>query len=187
MSPSHHPSNLSRSISAALSLAALLTVGCGREAKPAAAANAEVQAPPQPAPTESVAPEHHSSLEISESVRQKCNLPNEPREAPQFDYDEAALRPRGQGILDELARCLKAGGMTGQSIIVVGHADSRGSEDYNMALGEKRARAAADYLERQGVSPAQLSVVSRGEQDASGGNEREWQLDRNVQIAEKSP
>jgi peptidoglycan-associated lipoprotein len=175
-------SNSTRGRALALTLV-LAAAGCGHDAKPPAAPDAE----PLPAAAPPAAPPPRASLEISESIRQKCDLPNTPVDAPQFDYDEAALRPRGEGILEDLARCLREGNMKGQTISVVGHADPRGSEEYNFSLGQKRAQAAADYLEEHGVPSSSIWVKSRGEQDASGTNEQEWQLDRNVQIAEKAP
>ncbi len=159
-----------------------LSLGCSHDSKPAVTATPT--APPPQAATSSTSSQ--ASIEVSESLRKRCDLPNEPAEAPQFDFDQAALRPRGEGILEGLARCMLDGNMKGQSIAVVGHADPRGSDSYNFALGERRAQAAADYLKGHGVPSEQVWIKSRGEKDATGSSEQEWQLDRNVQIAEKT-
>jgi outer membrane protein OmpA-like peptidoglycan-associated protein len=171
---------------ACVAFAAIFATGCGHDAKPAVAANTDIVPMDAPVPV-AVSQPLQGSVQISEGVRQKCDLPDTPSDAPQFDFDEAALRPRGEGILEQLARCLQSGNMMGQTISVVGHADPRGSEEYNYSLGEQRARAAADYLQQRGVPSSQIAVESRGEEDASGHDEQSWQLDRNVQIAEKSP
>ncbi len=164
-------------------LGAFFTLGCSHDAKPAVGTT-ENASPSQAAATPSMSTQ--ASIEVSESLRKRCDLPNEPAAAPQFDFDEAALRPRGEGILEGLARCMLDGNMKGQSIAVVGHADPRGSDSYNFALGNRRAQAAADYLKAHGVASSQVWVTSRGEQDATGSGEQAWQLDRNVQIAEKT-
>jgi len=159
-------------------------VGCSHESKVAVAPD------PAPAPTQATqsaaaTPTNQDSIEVSASLRQRCDLPSTPTEAPRFDFDDAALRPRGRSILDGLAHCMLEGNMKDQSVTVVGHTDPRGSEDYNFSLGARRAQAAASYLSSQGVSESHVWVKLRGEQDATGDSEKEWQLDRNVQIAEK--
>lgn len=67
-----------------------------------------------------------------------------------------------------------------EQVTLVGHADPRGSEAYNYELAARRAQAEADYLLGKGVPDTQLWVESRGELDANGETEAEWELDRNV-------
>jgi len=164
----------------------LLGVGCAHESKPAVVPEPEPELARASQPV-AASPTDQASIEVSESLRKRCDLPNTPAEAPQFDFDDAALRPRGLGILDGLVHCMVEGNMKNQSVTVVGHTDPRGSEDYNSALGARRAQVAASYLTGQGVSASQVWLKSRGEKDATGNSEEEWQLDRNVQIAEKDP
>lgn len=66
------------------------------------------------------------------------------------------------------------------SVKIEGHTDERGTEEYNLALGERRARAAFDYLVMLGVNPAQLSMVSYGElyPAVEGSNEEAWSQNR---------
>ncbi|HEY5373271.1 MAG TPA: OmpA family protein [Polyangiaceae bacterium] len=127
-----------------------------------------------------------TSFKVSEAVRVKCNLPDTPTASPQFDFDQADLRPRGMGILDEIATCVQKGSMMGEGLIVTGHTDPRGSDSYNEDLGMRRANNARDYLVSRGVASADITVTSRGEQDASGDEAAGWQLDRRVAIDERS-
>ncbi len=70
-------------------------------------------------------------------------------------------------------------------VILGGHADERGSREYNIALGEQRAKSVARMMIVQGVADNQLEIVSYGEEkpDADGMNEAAWQLNRRVEIA----
>ena len=78
-----------------------------------------------------------------------------------FDYDQSTLTSSARAALDAQAGALRGG--SGE-IRLEGHADERGSREYNLALGERRAKAVADYLAIQGVSRARIDVVSYGEE-----------------------
>jgi peptidoglycan-associated lipoprotein len=78
-----------------------------------------------------------------------------------FDTDSSELGPAEKAKLDTTAACLKA--KERLRVTVVGNADERGSEDYNLALGHRRADAVAAYLEGRGVSSQQLVTESHGE------------------------
>jgi outer membrane protein OmpA-like peptidoglycan-associated protein len=123
-----------------------------------------------------------TTIVLSPELRKGCELPDTPAEAPQFDYDESDLRPRGADILDGVARCLTTGRLQSHSITIIGRADPRGSEQYNKALGRDRATAARAYLIEKGVPAQRISFVSRGEQGAKGDDKQSWQLDRRVDI-----
>lgn len=151
--------------------------GCaGEDGPPQAAAAVEpATAPGSPAST-------HTDIAVSESIRARCNVPENPREAPQFDFDAASLRPRGEGILDKVAECMRKGSLQGQRLRLVGHADPRGPDSYNRQLGMARALAARDHLRSRGVPASALDAASRGELDATGTDPASWQLDRRVDI-----
>ncbi|MEM9489910.1 MAG: OmpA family protein [Myxococcota bacterium] len=84
-----------------------------------------------------------------------------------FDFDQWTVRSDARETLDVLAECMrKLSGDVG--LYVYGHADENGTEEYNIALSEQRARAVADYLARLGIDPAQLRVVPKGELEPSG-------------------
>lgn len=98
-----------------------------------------------------------------------------------FEFDSAELKPEAMRALDAHAKVLKA---TGVRVVLEGHADERGTREYNMALGERRAASVQRYLTLQGVSPAQLELISYGEERpvALGSDEESWALNRRVEL-----
>jgi len=79
-----------------------------------------------------------------------------------FDFDVSNVNNTYATILDAHAKFLNAN--TDVNVLIEGHADERGTPEYNIALGERRAKAVQTYLENMGVSSSQLSVVSYGEE-----------------------
>ncbi|XQW86303.1 peptidoglycan-associated lipoprotein Pal [Thalassotalea piscium] len=79
-----------------------------------------------------------------------------------FGFDKSSVSAEYSVVLDAHAKFLNEN--TNVSVLVEGHADERGTPDYNIALGERRAKAVVTYLENMGVSPSQLSIVSYGEE-----------------------
>ena len=79
-----------------------------------------------------------------------------------FDYDQAVVRQADQATLDRKAAILAANPKL--KIRIAGHADERGSDEYNLALGNRRAAAAKRYLENKGVDGSRMDVVSYGEE-----------------------
>ncbi len=95
-----------------------------------------------------------------------------------FEYDKYDLTP---GILEILSINAEALSNHSQAIIrVEGHCDERGTEEYNLALGQKRAQAVQDYLIKYGVDPAAISIITFGESIPvdRGHNERAWSSNR---------
>lgn len=158
------------------SVQSLLLLACSKTAPPPSVAAEQPPTQPSAAPP--------GQIVVSTSVRTKCDLPDTTGEAPQFDFDDTSLRPRGMGILDQLALCMREGALKGQRVTIVGHTDPRGSEDYNRRLGTLRAEVARDYLTGKGVPSEGVAVTSRGEQDATGEGPGAWQQDRRVEIQE---
>jgi len=79
---------------------------------------------------------------------------------PHFDFDKASIKPEGKRRLDDVVRLMRDN--PSLRITAVGHTDSVGSDAYNLKLGERRARAVADYLGDQGVSMSRMDVRSEG-------------------------
>lgn len=79
-----------------------------------------------------------------------------------FEYDSAQLSPAAQSALEQHATWLQS--HRDIKVVVEGHCDERGTVEYNLALGEQRARAARDYLATLGVAPERLRVVSYGKE-----------------------
>ena len=79
-----------------------------------------------------------------------------------FDFDVSNVNQQYSAILDAHAKFLNAN--SDVKVLVEGHADERGTPEYNIALGERRAKSVVTYLENMGVSASQLTVVSYGEE-----------------------
>jgi peptidoglycan-associated lipoprotein len=99
-----------------------------------------------------------------------------------FDFDKSGIKPEDQANLDRKAAILKAN--PGLMIQIAGNCDNRGSDEYNLALGNRRAAAAQRYLINQGVSAGQISIVSYGEERPvnPAENEAAWAENRNDQF-----
>lgn len=79
-----------------------------------------------------------------------------------FEFDRASVSSKYYSLMDQHAAFLRKN--PSQSIVIEGHCDSRGTPEYNIALGERRAKSVETYLQNAGVSAAQISVVSYGEE-----------------------
>ena len=95
-----------------------------------------------------------------------------------FSYDSAALDGNSQAVLYRQAAFLN--GNPSLTVTIEGHCDERGTREYNLALGERRAAAARDYLLAQGVDPARIKVISYGKERPAmaGSNEASWAKNR---------
>src|SRR5690606_26275542 len=98
-----------------------------------------------------------------------------------FEFDKYDLTAESRAVLLAHADKLKGASV---AVRLEGHADERGSREYNMALGEKRANAVRDFLVTQGVSGASLETVSFGEEQpaATGSDEASWAQNRRVEV-----
>ena len=99
-----------------------------------------------------------------------------------FDFDSFSVKPEYQSLVDQHARFLQ--GNRGRSVAVEGHTDERGSREYNLALGQKRAEAVRRALTLVGATDAQIEAVSFGEEKpaASGASEDAYSQNRRVEI-----
>jgi peptidoglycan-associated lipoprotein len=97
-----------------------------------------------------------------------------------FGYDQAALDDQATRVLTAAAECVQQA--PGRGVFLIGHTDPRGTEEYNIALSERRALVVADYLARLGIDPARFRVIPKGETEASGADEAGWTEDRRVEI-----
>jgi peptidoglycan-associated lipoprotein len=98
-----------------------------------------------------------------------------------FDFDQYTLSAEGQAVVDRNLATLKSGG---QHIRLEGHADERGTREYNLALGERRANAVAQYLEANGVAKGRIEMISYGKERPAdlGHDEAAWSKNRRVEI-----
>jgi len=127
-------------------------------------------------PVDTTTPPIDNSANQVEQV-QEVNLTN----VVYFDFDKYDLTAESRAVLLAHADKLKGASV---SVRLEGHADERGSREYNMALGEKRANAVRDFLVTQGVSGSSLEVVSFGEEQPAvmGSDEASWAQNRRVEV-----
>ena len=99
-----------------------------------------------------------------------------------FDFDQAIVKRSGHEELNKHARVLSGDGY--MRIRLEGHADERGTREYNLALGERRANAVRAYLIAQGALRSQIEVISYGEEKPANSdhNESSWAQNRRVEI-----
>lgn len=116
------------------------------------------------------------SLIVAENILVACGIDR--REA-YFPYDSAKLRDGAEQLLEEVAACFEDGPMSEEALEITGHADPRGSDEYNRELGADRAESVADFLNREGVEAARLDTMSMGERFASDDPDQ-WRYDRKV-------
>ena len=95
-----------------------------------------------------------------------------------FAYDSYSLAASAQATLNKQAKWLKANPSV--AIAVEGHADERGTREYNLALGDRRASSVKDYLMSQGISSNRISTISYGKERPvkSGSNDTAWAQNR---------
>ena len=99
-----------------------------------------------------------------------------------FDFDQAIVKRLGHDELNKHAAAMKQNPSLRARL--EGHADQRGTREYNLALGERRANSVRAYLVAQGVSSSQIEVISYGEEKpyATGSTEMSWSYNRRVEI-----
>ena len=176
-----------------LSTAALLMVvviaGCAKKVPPPAppppappppAATPAPPPPPPPPPKPAPAPPPKPLTE--DEIFQKKTLAELNAEMPLgdvfFDYDMSTIREDARPILQKNADYLRRWATT--RVTIEGHADSRGTVEYNLALGARRSGAVRDYLVSLGISPDRLLAISKGEETPQCTEETEdcWQRNR---------
>jgi len=99
-----------------------------------------------------------------------------------FDYDKSFIREDAKPVLENDAAWMKK--FPTVKVLVEGHCDERGTEEYNLALGEKRAKSAMDYMASLGVSADRMKILSYGKSQplVTGHDEATWQKNRRAQF-----
>ena len=95
-----------------------------------------------------------------------------------FEFDKCSLKAKARQTLERQATFLKNN--AGVKVVLQGHADERGTREYNLALGERRASAAKDYLIALGVNSYRITIISYGKERpaVAGSNEAAWSQNR---------
>jgi peptidoglycan-associated lipoprotein len=158
----------------ALSLATLAAAGCSRKPKPAP------PAPPvettQTPPSETTPPKESVSDTPAVALGMKDIF---------FDYDKSILRGDMQEDLAGDGKHLLEN--SGMQVLLEGHCDERGTVEYNLALGERRAQAVKSYLVQYGIEASRLSTISYGEERpfVQGHDESAWSQNRRVHFVRR--
>ena len=148
----------------------LCGVGCGPKPEPV------------PETTEVTEPEPQEKPPVTEPVVEPepvvQRITEDQFKIVHFDFDKYNLRPDAKAALEYNARLLNEN--PNVKILIEGHCDERGTVEYNLALGEKRARTAKDYLISLGIDDGRLDIISYGKERpvALGHNETAWSKNR---------
>ena len=171
-------------------LVALL--GCAHQQKTEAKPQAAATPPPQSAPVASTTPTNSCTRDVDCPSGQLCidgrcgdiasNLNACTSVRVHFAFNQSDIDSADRDGLERAARCLKAA--RDLHISIAGNADERGTEEYNMALGDRRAHAVSDYLRSLGASDAQVQTVSYGKERplCSEHDEACWQQNRRADL-----
>jgi peptidoglycan-associated lipoprotein len=179
---------------ASVSIAALFAGGCANkevvkkadEVAPQTIAEPKVEPakpteetkPVEPAKPAVVKPAQEESAKPA-SQPEKTVVNDNKFEAVYFDFDKSTLRQDARDVLSKNAETILKS-FAGAKVQIEGHCDERGSAEYNLALGENRAKSAQKYLTTLGVKPENLSIISYGKEKpaVNGSNEAAWAKNR---------
>ena len=160
-----------------------LAAACGGKPAPEQPAPEPTPAPapvPTPAPVDDSAERERLDNErrAREAAERAAAVKADLAAMINFEYDQATVRSTDQATLDRKAAIL--GANPNVRIQISGHADERGSDEYNLALGNRRAAAAKRYLENKGIDGSRMEVVSYGEERplAQGADESSYAQNR---------
>lgn len=130
--------------------------------------------PPPPAPKPEAAPAPPPAAAAGEAVKEK----ESPLKDVFFDFDKSVIRADAKKSLDENVRWLKANPKA--TMVIEGHCDERGTREYNLGLGQRRARSAQDYLVAAGIDAKRTKIISYGKERpfALGHDESAWKWNR---------
>ena len=150
-----------------LLVAGAFTVACGGRSapeEPAPEPTPAAEPAPAPAPVDDSAERERMERErmAREASERSRAVAADLAAMINFDYDQAAVRQADQATLDRKAAVLQSN--PNVKLRISGHADERGSDEYNLALGNRRAAAAKRYLENKGIDGSRLEVISYGEE-----------------------
>jgi outer membrane protein OmpA-like peptidoglycan-associated protein len=170
-------------LSILLAGAALVACSSKSAKKPSVLPTVAATSPGGTATAQAAPPEATRNVGVSEDLAKRCSLRfANVEDAPKFGYNDDDLLPADRDVLQQVAECLVRGPLTGKAVQLVGRADPRGTEEYNLGLGTRRAESVRSYLLRLGVPGDRLAPTTRGELDAIGVNESSWERDRRVDL-----
>lgn len=157
-----------------LAIVGFTVAGCAEKAvvkpeeKPQAAPASPTAVQQAPAP---VAQEQQPVEKTIDEIQKELQLVH-------FDFDKYNIRPDAKTVLEQNSKVLSDN--PNVKVQIAGYCDERGSVEYNLALGEKRAQSARNYLETLGIAPGRLSTISYGKSDPidPAHDEKAWAINR---------
>ena len=140
---------------------------------------------PEPAPAPAPAPAPMVTAPTPPPAPPKEYVINDALKAVHFDFDKSNIRPGDARILDSNAEWLRSN--PGHLVLIEGHCDERGTNEYNLALGERRAKSVMAYLVAKGIAQARFTTVSYGEERPMCSEKTEscWARNRRAQFLTK--
>lgn len=173
-----HTSDLTQRL-VLVTLLAVAGAGCDKDPRPSASASsaADSQVGVTGPRQRDALPEQASAVVVDDRIAKACSVPR-----VHFAFDSKRVRSGEEEALDAIATCVTKGPLAGEALKLVGHADPRGTLEYNFALGQRRAGHVAEYLIDAGVPAKRISSSSRGELDADGSSLAGWARDRRVEV-----
>lgn len=175
---------------------AMILVGCAKRpamvqvAAPPPTGTAATQPPPVTAPAPTVAPPTTPPPAAPQTPPPSLPAPAQFREVPalndiHFDFDKSDIRPDAARILDANIAWMKSNPTA--LILIEGHCDERGTNEYNLALGDRRAKATLKYLIAHGVAEERITTISYGEErpQCVEHNESCWAKNRRAHFLAK--
>src|SRR5262245_57093854 len=170
-------------------IAAAVVGGCSKSKKPTTTTTGTTAKAPPAKPADNKLMEQITTdqkvspnIALAGDIVKLCGIKAAATANPAFDYNKDELTPEDRTVLDQLATCLVSGALKGRSLSLVGRADPRGTEEYNLGLGSRRAASVSSYLVKLGVDQPRMDVNTRGALDATGTDEAGWAKDRRVDI-----
>jgi peptidoglycan-associated lipoprotein len=162
-----------------IGLGTLALIGCAPKPKPTPPAE------PTPPPMEAPRAQPKEEPKVDEEALRRQRIQARIAEVFKpvyFSYDQSTISAEGQSTLQEIGKLMKE--VPEITARVEGHADERGTNDYNMALGERRSKAVNDYLASYGIQASRLSTISYGEEKPAmeGHDESNWSKNRRVEF-----
>jgi peptidoglycan-associated lipoprotein len=120
-----------------------------------------------------------ANVAIDDAILHACNIRSD---EAYFPFDSSKLESSDASPLSAVAKCFTDGPLKGRSLKLVGRADPRGDDEYNMVLGQSRADRVGEALQRDGLGRNRMTSTSRGDLDAKGHDESGWTKDRRVDV-----
>jgi peptidoglycan-associated lipoprotein len=189
---------------AGLGLALLLSTAACHRAAPVAASHPPDTTPvATPPPSSTPAPAPRSSGPTASPSQQRAETPRQPGVMPpevratlneklarledaMFDYDKSTIRPDASNALKDDVGVIRdiLANYPNQKLLIEGHCDERGSEEYNLALGDRRAKASEEFLSSMGIPNSQLTIISFGKDRPVCTDQSEdcWQKNRRAHV-----